>query len=95
MHTFRTVILAFGGMLESDGEVREFYAHSPSILLAFARIFAAEAADSFPRLTICVAGALALAAWARSSIGNFLSAGMANLEVGIFLRAAVVSFAIV
>lgn len=68
--------------------------YSPSTRFAFARIFAAEAELSFPRFTICVARALAFAAWLLSGIGYFREPGRPNSLLGIDLRSAVSSFAI-
>jgi hypothetical protein len=54
------MVIAFRRMLEAYRFVIEL--HSPSFLFAFALIFAALAALSLPRFTICVARALAFAA---------------------------------
>jgi hypothetical protein len=63
--------------------------YDPRILLAFARIFAALDADSFPRFTICVARAFAFAACARSGIGYFLDPGRPKVLEGNDFRSIV------
>ena len=73
--------------------VADFFAiYFPSIALALARIFAADEADSFPRLTICVARAFAFCAWDLSGIGYLRAPGIPNLDAGRALRLAACSF---
>src|SRR6266436_9500450 len=67
---------------------------SPNMRLAFARILAADAAESLPFLTCCVARAFALAAWLRSGIGYLRSFGSPNVLADRCLRAEVVMWPI-
>src|SRR5689334_22917387 len=59
---------------------------SPNIRLAFARIFAALDALNLPLFTICVARALAFAAWILSGMGYLRSPGKPKLDLGSALR---------